>query len=186
MTEAYIFDALRTPRGKGKPSGALYEVKPIDLLASCLQALVERNDLDTALVDDVLIGCVTPVGDQGFNIAKTTLLHAGWDSDVSGMQLNRFCASGLEAINLAAMKIRSGWERLIVAGGVESMSRVPIGSDGGPLLFDPELTARVRYVPQGIAADLIATREGFNRNMVDDYALRSQQLAGEAWEKGHF
>ena len=134
-----IFDALRTPRGKGKSSGALYEVKPIDLLATALTALKERNQIPTQEVDDVLIGCVTPIDDQGYNIAKAGLLHARWAESVGGMQINRYCASGLEAVNLAASKVRSGWESLIVAGGIESMSRVPIGSDGGALMYDPEL-----------------------------------------------
>ena len=186
MQEALIFDLVRTPRGKGKPSGALYEVKPIDLLTTCLEALRKRNHFETSFVDDVLIGCVTPVGDQGFNIARTSLLNAGWDYNVSGIQLNRLCASGLEAVNFAAMRIRAGWEHLFVAGGVESMSRVPIGSDGGPLLFDPEFTEKIGYVPQGISADLIAALEQFDRKMLDEYALRSHDLANQAWENGHF
>ncbi len=134
MPEPYIYDALRTVRGKGKASGALFEVRPLDLLTSCLRDLQQRNNLDTSLVDDCIVGCVTPIGDQGAVIARTALLCAGWDQSVAGMQVNRFCASGLESINLAAMKIRSGWESLVVAGGVESMSRVPMGSDGGSLL----------------------------------------------------
>lgn len=186
MTEAYIYDALRTPRGKGKSTGALYEVKPIDLLATTLQALKKRNELDTKEIDDVLIGCVTPIDDQGYNIAKAGLLHAKWAESVGGMQLNRYCASGLEAVNLAATKVRSGWEGLIVAGGIESMSRVPIGSDGGALLYDPELINAVNFVPQGIAADLIATIEGFDREAVDQYALESHRRAIQAWENGYF
>lgn len=186
MNEAYIYDVLRTPRGKGKPGGALYEVKPIELLAASLEALQDRNTLDTAQVDDVLIGCVTPVGDQGADIAKAALLYAGWDDSVAGVQLNRFCASGLDAINLAAVKIRSGWEQLIVAGGIESMSRVPMGSDGGALLFDPEVSSKVGYVPQGISADLIATIEGMSRTDLDTFAVRSQTKAAQAWEEGHF
>ncbi len=186
MNEAYIFDTLRTPRGKGKPGGALYEVKPIELLASTLKALEQRNNLDTKKVDDVIIGCVTPVGDQGADIAKAALLYADWAQEVAGVQLNRFCASGLESVNLAAVKIRSGWEKLIVAGGVESMSRVPMGSDGGALLFDPEVSSKVGYVPQGISADLIATIEGFKREDLDTYAMRSQQLAANAWEQKYF
>lgn len=186
MNEAYIFDALRTPRGKGKPGGALYEVKPIELLSSTLKALQKRNDLDTSKVDDVLIGCVTPVGDQGADIAKAALLFAGWEDSIAGVQLNRFCASGLESVNLAAVKIRSGWDQLIVAGGVESMSRVPMGSDGGALLFDPEVSAKVGYVPQGISADLIATIEGFSRVDLDTFAVRSQTLAAKAWEHNYF
>ncbi|GJM34520.1 MAG: acetyl-CoA acetyltransferase [Saprospiraceae bacterium] len=186
MTEAYIFDALRTPRGKGKRGGALYEVKPIDLLATALKALQSRNDLATNEVDDVVIGCVTPIGDQGSNIAKAALLHADWDHRVGGIQINRYCASGLEAINLAAMKIRSGLEELVVAGGTESMSRVPMGSDGGPLLNEPELINRMNYVPQGISADLIATIEGFTRAQVDAYAFQSQERAHHAQQQGYF
>lgn len=186
MTDAYIFDAIRTPRGKGKSSGALYEVKPITLLAKVLNALQKRNHLNTNMVDDLLLGCVTPVDDQGFNIAKAALSYAGWHESVSGMQLNRYCASGLEAVNLAAMKIRAGWADVMVAGGVESMSRVPLGSDGGPLLFDPEVIQQTNYIPQGISADLIATMEGFTREDVDAFALQSQQRAALAWEQGYF
>lgn len=186
MNEAYIFDTLRTPRGKGKPGGALYEVKPIELLARTLKALETRNQLDTSKVDDVIIGCVSPVGDQGADIAKAALLYAEWNERVAGFQLNRFCASGLEAVNLAAVKVRSGWDQLIVAGGVESMSRVPMGSDGGALLFDPEISTKVGYVPQGISADLIATIEGFDREALDNYALRSQANAANAWNEDYF
>ncbi len=186
MQEAYIFDALRTPRGKGKATGSLYECKPIDLLVTVLKALEERQSLDTKEVDDAIIGCVTPINDQGANIAKAGLLYAGWDVSVPGMQVNRFCASGLEAVNLAAMKVRSGWEDLIVAGGVESMSRVPMESDGGALLFDPEVINSAAYVPQGISADLIATIEGFSREMLDAYALQSQERAAAAWDKNLF
>lgn len=186
MTEAYIYDALRTPRGKGRKNGAFYEVKPVDLLTTVLHALQERYNLDTSQVDDALIGCVTPVGDQGFNIAKTALLYAGWDDSVGGMQINRYCASGLDAVNLAAMKIRSGWEDLVLAGGVESMSRVPMWSDGGALISDPEVINRVGYIPQGVAADLIATIEQFTREDVDNYAIQSQQRAFHAQQKGYF
>lgn len=186
MSEAYIYDTLRTPRGKGKTSGSLYEIKPINLLAALLNHFRAGHELDTSQVDDVLIGCVTPVDDQGSNLAKAALLYAGWSNRVGGLQLNRYCASGLEAVNLAAMKVRSGWEGLVVAGGVESMSRVPMGSDGGPLIYDPEVINRVHYVPQGIAADLIATLEGFTREMVDEYALQSQQRAAQAQRKGYF
>ena len=180
MTDAWIFDAVRTPRGKGKPDGALYSVKPVDLAAGLLRSLQARNDLDTAEVDDVLLGCVTPVGDQGADIAKTAALVAGWDERVAGVQLNRFCASGLEAVNLAAMKVRSGFEDLVVAGGVESMSRVPMGSDGGAWALDPATNLTCQFVPQGIGADLIATLEGFSREDVDAFALRSQQKATQA------
>ncbi len=180
MTDAWIFDAVRTPRGKGKPDGALYSVKPVDLAAGLLRSLRARNDLDTAEVDDILLGCVTPVGDQGADIAKTAALVAGWDERVAGVQLNRFCASGLEAVNMAAMKVRSGFEDLVVAGGVESMSRVPMGSDGGAWALDPSTNLACQFVPQGIGADLIATLEGFSREDVDAFALRSQQKAAQA------
>ena len=180
MTDAWIFDAVRAPRGKGKPDGALYSVKPVDLAAGLLRGLQARNDLDTAEVDDVLLGCVTPVGDQGADIAKTAALVAGWDERVAGVQLNRFCASGLEADNLAAMKVRSGFEDLVVAGGVESMSRVPMGSDGGAWALDPATNLACQFVPQGIGADLIATLEGFSPEDVDAFALRSQQKATQA------
>ena len=186
MTEAYIFDAVRTPRGKGKAGGALYEVKPIELLACLLKALKKRNKLDTTQIDDMLIGCVTPIDDQGADIAKAALLYADWSENVGGVQLNRFCASGLEAVNMAAMKIRSGWENMIVAGGVESMSRVKMESDGGALMFDPEVSTKVGYVPQGISADLIATIEGFSRDDADTFAFASQQKTNLAWENGHF
>ncbi len=186
MNEAYIFDAVRTPRGKGKREGALYQVKPIHLLAATLNAIKERNQLNTKEIDDAVIGCVTPVNDQGANIAKAALLYAGWDEGVGGMQINRFCASGLEAVNLAAMKVRSGWEDLVVAGGIESMSRVPLESDGGALMFDPEVQNKVGYIPQGVAADLIATIEGFDRKRVDAYALQSYQRANFAYENNYF
>ena len=184
--EAFIFDAVRTPRGKGKASGALNEVKPVALLRTLLKSIQQRNALDTAQVDDVVLGCVTPVGDQGGNIARTAVLDADWDVDVTGMQLNRFCSSGLEAVNLAAMKVRSGWEDLVVAGGVESMSRVLMGTDGGALAYDPAVSGKLKFVPQGIGADLIATLEGFTRQDVDSFALASQQKAASAREKGYF
>jgi acetyl-CoA C-acetyltransferase len=184
--EAYIFDAIRTPRGKGKPSGALYEVPPIDLLRGLFEAMCARHDLDTARVDDVILGCVTPIGDQGADIARTAVLYAGWDLDVPGVQINRFCASGLETVNMAAEKVRSGWEDLIVAGGVESMSRVPIGSDGGALMEDPDVREKIGYVPQGISADLIATLEGFTREDVDAVGVLSQRRAAEATREGRF
>ena len=186
MTEAYLYDAIRTPRGKGRKSGSLYQVKPISLLGDCFKAIQQRNNLDTSLVSDAVIGCVTPVDEQGANIAKAALLFAGWDHKVSGFQLNRFCASGLEAVNLAAMKVRSGWEELVVAGGIESMSRVKMESDRGALLFDPETITKVGYVPQGISADLIATLENFSRKDLDDYALLSQKRADHAWQNNYF
>lgn len=186
MTEAYIFDALRTPRGKGKKDGALYSVKPVQLIAGLLNALQTRNDLDTSQVDDIVLGCVTPVGDQGADIAKTAAMVADWDVSVAGVQLNRFCASGLEAVNMGAMKVRSGFEDLVVVGGVESMSRVPMGSDGGAWVMDPETNIHSNFVPQGIGADLIATLEGFSRADVDAFALRSQQKAARASADGSF
>nr|MBO2509857.1 acetyl-CoA acetyltransferase [Gammaproteobacteria bacterium] len=185
-TEAFIFDALRTPRGKGKKDGSLYSVKPVDLIAGLLRALQARNQLDTSQVDDVVLGCVSPVGEQGGNIAKTAVLVADWDVSVAGVQLNRFCASGLEAVNIGAMKVRSGFEDLVVVGGVESMSRVPMGSDGGPWALDPATNIHTDFVPQGIGADLIATLEGFSREDVDAFALRSQQKAARARADGSF
>ncbi len=186
MTEAYIFDSLRTPRGKGKKDGALYSVKPVQLVAGLLNALQARNGLDTSQVDDIVLGCVTPVGDQGADIAKTAAMVADWDVSVAGVQLNRFCASGLEAVNLGAMKVRSGFEDLVVVGGVESMSRVPMGSDGGAWVMDPATNIHSNFVPQGIGADLIATLEGFSRADVDAFALRSQQKAARASADGSF
>jgi acetyl-CoA C-acetyltransferase len=185
-TEALIFDAIRTPRGRGKASGALHEVKPITLLSDLLVSLQERNQFDTAAVDDIVMGCVTAVGDQGAVIAKTAALAAGWNDDVAGIVLNRFCASGLEAVNTAAMKVRSGWEHLVVAGGVESMSRVPMGSDGGAWAMDPETNVATGFMPQGIGADLIATLGGFSREDVDAFAMRSHHKAAAAWKKDAF
>jgi acetyl-CoA C-acetyltransferase len=186
MTEAFIYDAVRTPRGKGKKGGALYSVKPVDLVAGLLRSVQARTGLDTSHVDDVVLGCVTPVGDQGADIAKTAAMVAGWDVSVSGVQLNRFCASGLEAVNLGAMKVRSGFEDLVVVGGVESMSRIPMGSDGGAWVMDPATNIQTHFVPQGIGADLIATLEGFSRADVDAFALRSQQKAARASADGSF
>ncbi|MHC8325823.1 acetyl-CoA C-acetyltransferase [Pseudomonas sp. LB1P83] len=186
MTQALIFDALRTPRGKGKADGALHSVKPVNLVAGLLTALQQRTSLDTSQVDDVVLGCVTPIGDQGSDIAKTAAQVADWDVSVSGVQINRFCASGLEAVNLGAMKVRSGFEDLVVVGGVESMSRVPMGSDGGPWALDPETNLHSHFTPQGVGADLIATIEGFSRQDVDAYALHSQQKAARARADGSF
>lgn len=186
MTEAYLFDAPRTPRGKGKKDGSLHSVKPISLLSGLMQDMQQRLSLDTALIDDVVLGCVTPIGDQGADIAKTAALAAGWDWQVAGVQLNRFCASGLEAVNLAAQKVRSGWEDLVVAGGVESMSRVTMGSDGGAWAADPQTSMQTDFLPQGIGADLIATLEGFSREDVDAFALRSQEKATAARAAGRF
>ncbi len=186
MNEALIFEAVRTPRGKGKADGSLNEVKPVTLLADLLNGLRDRLDFDTALVDDVVMGCVTPIGDQGSCIAKTAALAAGWDWNASGVQINRFCASGLDAVNQAAQRVRSGWEDLIVAGGVESMSRVPLGSDGGAWALDPATSLATNFVPQGIGADLIATLDGYRRDDVDQFALVSQQRAAAARAAGRF
>ncbi|WP_460150866.1 acetyl-CoA C-acetyltransferase [Pseudomonas sp. S3_A03] len=186
MTQALIFDAIRTPRGKGKADGALHSVKPVNLVAGLLTALAQRSDLDTQQVDDIVLGCVTPVGDQGADIAKTAALVADWAISVAGVQVNRFCASGLEAVNLGAMKVRSGFEDLVVVGGVESMSRVPMGSDGGAWVLDPQTNMHSHFTPQGIGADLIATLEGFTREDVDTFALQSQQKAARARADGSF
>lgn len=185
-TDAYIYDAIRTPRGRGKESGSLHPIPPLDLLKTLFDALRQRHDLDTSQVDDVLLGCVTPIKEQGGNIARTAPLYAGWDLDLPGAQLNRFCASGLEAVNLAAMKVRSGWEDLIVAGGIESMSRVPMGSDGGAMWDDEAVIRQLGIVPQGISADLIASLESFSRADVDAYALLSQRRAAAAQEDSRF
>ncbi len=184
--DAYIYDAVRTPRGRGKQDGSLHEIQPIDLLAACLRALQTRNDLDTAQVDDVVIGCVTPIAEQGGVIARSAVIHAGWALNVPGVQLDRFCASGLEAVNTAAMQIASGWHELVVAGGVESMSRLPMGSDGGAWFMDPRVNLESGFVPQGISADLIATIENFSREDVDRYALQSQQRAAYAEQNSYF
>lgn len=186
MTEAFIYDAIRTPRGKGKKDGSLYEVKPINLLAGLLTQLHQRNQFDTSAVDDIVMGVVSPIGEQGSVIPKVAALKAGWDFQASGVQINRFCASGLEAVNMAAQKIRSGWEDLVVAGGLESMSRVPIGSDGGAWAMDPETNCATAFVPQGIGADLIATMNGFSRTDVDSFALESQRRASHAQKSGYF
>jgi acetyl-CoA C-acetyltransferase len=183
--EAYVFDAIRTPRGRGK-RGALHSVKPVTLAAGVLEALQLRSELDTERVDDVVFGIVTPVGEQGADLARTAVLMAGWDLTVPGTQLNRFCASGLEAVNLGAQKVRSGFDDLVVAGGVESMSRVPMGSDGGAWFIDPETNLATGFVPQGVSADLLATLEGFTREDVDTYAAESQHRATVARDKGYF
>ncbi len=186
-TEAFVFDALRTPRGKGKVNGSLHATKPVDLVVGLIHEMLIRNErLDPNRVDDVILGCVSPLGDQGADIAKTAAIKAGLPDTVAGVQLNRFCASGLEAVNTAAQKVASGWEDLVFAGGVESMSRVPMGSDGGPWMNDPETSISTSFVPQGIGADLIATLEGFSRTDVDAYAARSQERAAAAQEAGRF
>ena len=183
---ALIFDAVRTPRSKGKSTGTLHEVKPIDLGAGLLNALRERNGLDTSYVDDVVLGCVSPVGEQGSDIAKMIVQNAGWDESVAGVQLNRFCASGLEAVNTAAAKVAAGWDQLVVAGGIECMSRVPMGSDGGAMSSDAAFAIDQGFVPQGIGADTIATIDGYSRKDVDAYALESQKRATKARDSGWF
>jgi acetyl-CoA C-acetyltransferase len=186
-TDALVFDAIRTPRGRGKSNGSLHGTKPVDLVVGLIHETLARNErLDPALVDDVVLGCVTPVGDQGADIAKTAAIKAGLPDTVAGVQLNRFCASGLEAVNVAAQKVASGWEDLVLAGGVESMSRVPMGADGGAWALDPETNFDTSFVPQGIGADLIATVEGFTRDDVDAFAVRSQERADRAWREGRF
>jgi acetyl-CoA C-acetyltransferase len=180
-TEAFVYDAVRTPRGRGKPTGSLHGVKPVSLLTGLIAELRRRHPgLDPADIEDVVLGVVSPLGDQGSDIAKIAALAAGLPDTVAGVQLNRFCGSGLEAVNTAAQKIRSGWEDLVLAGGVESMSRVPMGSDGGAWALDPETALATGFVPQGISADLIATIDGYSRADVDAYALRSQQRAAAA------
>jgi len=186
MTEAFIYDAVRTPRGKGKKDGSLHEVSPVHLLGNLFHAVQQRNQLDTSQVDDVVLGCVTPVGEQGADIARTAVLYAGWAENVPGVTQSRFCASGLESVNLAAMKVMSGQEDLIVAGGVESMSRWPMGSDGGAWAMDPRINHQLGFAPQGIGADLIASLEGFTRHDVDSFAVRSQQNAAKAQQAGYF
>lgn len=185
MPEAYIFEAIRTPRGKGKADGSLYEVKPISLLVGLMHEL-QRRGVNPGTVEDVVLGCVTPIGDQGGDIAKTAALAAGWDWHVPGFQLNRFCASGLEAVNLAAAKVRSGWEQLVLAGGVESMSRVPLGTDGGPIFNDPETSLTLGSIHQGISADLIATLNHFSREDADRFAYDSQRKATIARAERYF
>lgn len=185
MNEAFIFDSIRSPRGKNK-NGSLSQITPVDLLSKLMLALEKKYQLDTSLINDVIIGCVMPVNDQGANIGKIAAQYSGWDVDIPSMQINRCCGSGLEAVNLAAMKIRSGWEDLIVSGGIECMSRVPIGADGGPMAFETKVASRTNYVPQGIGADLIATIEGFTRRDLDAYALMSQKRASEAIKNKRF
>ncbi|MCM2386827.1 acetyl-CoA C-acetyltransferase [Streptomyces albipurpureus] len=186
-TEAYVYDAIRTPRGRGKANGALHGTKPIDLVVGLIHEIRGRfPDLDPAAIDDIVLGVVGPVGDQGSDIARIAAVAAGLPDTVAGVQENRFCASGLEAVNMAAMKVRSGWEDLVLAGGVESMSRVPMASDGGAWFADPMTNHTVGFVPQGIGADLIATMEGFTRRDVDEYAALSQERAAAAWKDGRF
>jgi acetyl-CoA C-acetyltransferase len=184
--EAYIYDAVRTPRGKGKPDGALASVKPVELLASTFNAIRDRNGLDTNLVEDAIIGCVSPVKEQGANIAKAAAIEAGYAETTAGVQVNRFCASGLEAVNMAAAYVMAGQAELLVAGGLESMSRVPIASDGGPMYDDGSFIMKHGLVPQGISADLIASKYGYDRRQLDTFAADSHRKAAQAWEQGRF
>ncbi|WP_345267507.1 acetyl-CoA C-acetyltransferase [Nibrella viscosa] len=186
MAEAFIYDAVRTPRGRGKSDGSLHDVQPIQLLTSVLRELRDRNTLDTNLIDDVIMGCVTPIGEQGADIARTAVIEAGYAESVAGVQLNRFCSSGLEAINMAAAYVMSGQVDAVVAGGVESMSRVPMGSDGGALFMNPQIVARHNIVPQGISADLIATKYGYSRTDADTFAAESYRRATEAQQANRF
>ena len=183
---AYIYDHVRTPRGKGKKDGSLHQASPVWLLSTLLRAMQQRLQLDTALVDDVVLGCVTPVGEQGSDIARTAVLDADWAQSVAGVTQSRFCASGLESVNLAAAKVASGYEDLVVGGGVESMSRWPMGSDGGAWFMDPRINQKLGFVPQGVGADLIATLEGWGRSDVDAFALQSHARAAAARAAGHF
>jgi acetyl-CoA C-acetyltransferase len=186
MTEAYVYDHVRTPRGRGKSDGSLHEITPIQLATQVLQAVRDRSDLDTALLDDVVFGVVGPIGEQGGNLPRVAALNAGYDVTVPGQQLNRFCASGLEAVNNAAAQVMSGQSDAVIGGGVESMSRVPIGSDGAAWASDPAVAYRTYFVPQGVGADLIATLEGFTREQVDAFAVESQRRAAAAWDSGRF
>jgi acetyl-CoA C-acetyltransferase len=186
MTTSYLFDTPRTPRGRGKASGALSGVTPIQLARTALAAVISRNDLDPAEIEDVILGCVEPVSEQGGNIARIAALYAGYGDSVPGLQVNRFCASGLEAVNLGVARVSSGQADAIVAGGVESMSRVPMGTSGGPWATDPQVATATRFIPQGISADLVATMYGFDREACDAYAVESQRRAAVAWEQGHF
>ncbi|MEV4147678.1 acetyl-CoA C-acetyltransferase [Amycolatopsis sp. NPDC049691] len=187
IPEAFIYDAIRTPRGRGKSTGSLHTIKPVSLVVGLIDELRARHPgLDPAAIDDLVLGIVSPLGDQGSVLPRTAAMAAGLPDNVAGVQVNRFCGSGLEAVNTAAQKVRSGWDRLIIAGGVESMSRLPLGSDGGAWMNDPETNFATSFVPQGISADLIATIEGFTRETVDSYAERSQRLAASAWSGGYF
>lgn len=186
MVDAFIFDHVRTPRGRGRPDGGLHSVPPIDLAAQTLKALQARNNLNTANVDDVILGIVTPVGEQGCNLARPAILMADFDESVAGMQLDRACSSGLDAVNLGAAQIMAGQAGMMIGGGVESMSRVPMGSQGGAWPRDPAVISKTYFAPQGIGADLIATRSGFSRSDVDNYALESQRRAAHAWQQAYF
>ncbi len=186
MADAYIYDAVRTPRGKGKKDGSLHEITGLSLATQVLEALRDRNDLDTSKVDDVILGCVTPVGELGADIARTAVLSAGWAQTVAGVQINRFCASGLEAVNMATAKVKSGEADFAVGGGVEAMSRVPMGSDGGAWPVDPSSAFPTWFVPQGVSADMIASKYGFSRDDVDAYSMESHKRAAAAWADGRF
>jgi len=186
MSEAFIYDHLRTPRGKGRPDGGLHTVSPVNMLAQVLSRLRDKNSLDTALVEDVIAGCGSPIGEQGSAIGRSACLAADYASTVPGQQIHRYCSSGLEAVNLAAAKVKSGQCELVIACGVESMSRIPIGSSGGAWSSDPSLAYKIHFVPQGISADLVATLHGHTRDDVDAYAAQSQQRAAAAWENGYF
>ena len=186
MTEAYIYDAVRTPRGKGKKDGSLHEITGLSLATQVLEAIRDRNSLDTALVDDVILGCVAPVGEQGADIARTAVLTAGYAQTTAGVQVNRFCASGLEACNMAAAKVKSGEADFAIGGGVEAMSRVPMGSDGGAWPTDPSSAFPTYFVPQGVSADMIASKYGFSRDDVDAYSVESQKRSGRSWAEGRF
>ncbi len=186
MTEAYIYDAVRTPRGKGRKDGTLHQITPMQLATQVLQGIRNRNDLDTANIDDVILGCVSPVGEQGSNVARVAAINAGYAETVAGYQINRFCASGLEAVNVAAAKVISGEADMAIGGGLESMSRVPMGSDGGAMAMDPDVAFKSYFVPQGISADIIATKYGFSRDDADAYAVESQKRAAQSWQEKRF
>lgn len=186
MADAYIYDAVRTPRGKGKKDGSLHEITGLSLATQVLEALRDRNDLDTSRVDDVILGCVTPIGELGADIARTAVLAAGWAQSTAGVQINRFCASGLEAVNMATAKVKSGEADFAVGGGVEAMSRVPMGSDGGAWPVDPSSAFPLYFVPQGVSADMIASKYGFSRDDVDAYSMESHKRAAAAWAEGRF
>ncbi len=186
MAEAYIYDHVRTPRGRGRSNGSLHEVRPIELATQVLKAIRDRNHLDTSYLDDVVLGCVMPVGEQGADIARLAALNADYAQTVPGKQVHRFCASGLEAVNTVAAQVMSGQSDLAIGGGVESMSRVPMGADGGAMVMDPQVASKTYFVPQGISADLVATKYGFSREDVDAYSVESQRRAKHSWDNGYF
>src|ERR1700754_2386029 len=186
MADAYIYDAVRTPRGKGKKDGSLHEITALSLATQMLEAVRDRNNLDTSHVDDVILGCVSPVGEQGADIARTAVLMAGYAQTTAGVQVNRFCASGLEACNIAAAKVMSGEAEFAIGGGIEAMSRVPMGSDGGAWPTDPSSAFPTYFVPQGVSADMIATKWGFSRDDVDAYSVESHKRSAKSWAEGRF